>query len=132
MLKSNSKLLYKNIDAYLEAQPAWMQEALQRLRKVIIETAPKAEEHISYNMPTFKYYGALVYFAAFKNHCSFFPGGGNIMEIFKEELKDFITSKGTIQFTQEKQIPKKLIQRIVKERIKQNEERQALKNKKTK
>ena len=59
MLKSNPKLLYKNIDAYLEAQPAWMQEALQRLRKVIIETAPKAEEHISYNMPTFKYYGAL-------------------------------------------------------------------------
>ena len=54
------------------------------------------------------------------------------MEIFKEELKDFITSKGTIQFTQEKQIPKKLIQRIVKERIKQNEERQALKKKKTK
>ena len=107
-----------DIDSYLEQQPENVRAVLEKLRQTIKSVAPEAEEVISYNIPSFKYHGMLVHFAAFKNHCSFFPGG--IVENFKEELKDFKISKGTIQFTIEKPIPASLVKKIVKERMKQN------------
>ena len=130
MQKSNTKIIYKDVDSYIESHPSAVQDALQRLRSIIKETAPKAEETISYGMPSFKYMGALVYFAAFKNHCSFFPGGGSIIEMFSDELKNFVTSKGTIQFTIDKPLPKNLVRKIVRERMMQNELKYALKKKK--
>ncbi len=106
------------IDEYLKGVPAPMRSALQDLRATIAKAAPKAEEAISYSMPAFKYKGrVLVYFAAFKNHCSFFPASGRILETFKAELDGFRTSKGTLQFTPDKPIPKRTLQKIVKARM---------------
>jgi uncharacterized protein YdhG (YjbR/CyaY superfamily) len=117
------KIDFKDIDTYLEIQPADVSTALNRIRKIVHDTVPEAQECISYGMPSFKYHGSLVYFAAFKDHCSFFPGGGDIMEMFKEDLKDFKTSKGTIQFTLDKPIPASLLKKIIRVRKLQNEEK---------
>lgn len=117
---------FTSVDQYMKVLPANVRTALEKLRTQIKAAAPKAEEGISYGMPAYKYKGALVYFAAFKNHCSFFPGSSSILAN-KEGLKDFKISKGTIQFTPEKPIPAALIKSIVKERVLQNETRAALK-----
>jgi uncharacterized protein YdhG (YjbR/CyaY superfamily) len=73
-------------------------------------------------MPTFKYKGSLLWFAAFSNHCSLFPGS-SVMEAFKNELKGFHTSKGTIRFPVDKPLPAALVKKLVKARIAQNEHR---------
>jgi uncharacterized protein YdhG (YjbR/CyaY superfamily) len=110
----------KDVDTYLLDLPENVRLVLEELRQTIRQTAPNAEELISYGMPGYKYHGMLVYFAAFKNHCSFFPGSATMgkMEI---DLKPYKTSKGTIQFTIDKPLPTELVERIVKERMIENE-----------
>lgn len=108
------------VEEYLKALPEKERMVLSELRKTIKATAPKADEVIGYGMPGYKYHGMLVYFAAFKNHCSFFPGS-SMLEQFGEAVKKYKTSKGTLQFTVDKPIPATLIKKIVKERMKQNE-----------
>jgi len=93
--------------------------ALEKLRQTIKGIVPEAEEVISYGMPMFKYRGMLVGFTAFKNHCRFFHS--SVVEHFKNELKDFKTAKGNIQFTIDKPIPEKLIEKIVLFRMGENE-----------
>jgi uncharacterized protein YdhG (YjbR/CyaY superfamily) len=114
------KTTEKNIDNYLTALEPKVAASLQRLRKTIKETAPEAEEVISYNMPAFKYHGMLVYFAAFKNHCSLFGGNAAIVKEMKPLLKNFVTTKSSIHFTPEKPLPIVLIIKIVKPRMKEN------------
>ena len=111
-----------NIDEYLATISDEHRVALEKLRKQIRAAAPKAEECISYQVPTFRQNGVLVSFAAFKDHSSFFPGAAPI-EAHKDELKNFQLSKGTIRFQPDKPIPAALIRTIVKERIAQNERR---------
>jgi uncharacterized protein YdhG (YjbR/CyaY superfamily) len=115
-----------SVDEYLKTLPADVRATLEKLRAQIKVAAPKAEEGISYGMPAYKHKGPLVYFCAFKNHCSFFPGSSSILAN-REELSDFKISKGTIQFTPEHPIPASLIKSIVKERVLENETRAALK-----
>lgn len=110
----------KTIDDYLSRLPEGVRTSLENLRKTIKSAAPKAEEVISYGMPAFKLHGMLVYFAAFKNHCSFFPGSASIAKL-KNELKPYQTSKGTIQFTIDKPLPVTLVRKIVKARVEENE-----------
>ncbi len=108
----------KSIDHYLADLPVEVRVALEKLRYTILSTAPGAVELISYGMPAFKLDGyMLVGFAAFKKHCSLFPWNGHTVEQFKEELKNYTTSKGTIQFTLEKPLPVALVKKIVKTRI---------------
>lgn len=115
------KLPAKSIDHYLADKPEEIRILLEKLRHTILLTAPGAVEVISYGMPAFKLDGRLlVGFAAFKNHCSFFPWNGHTVDDFKEELKNYHTSKGTIQFTVEKPLPLTLIKKIVKARVQEN------------
>ncbi|MBC7861612.1 MAG: DUF1801 domain-containing protein [Bacteroidia bacterium] len=97
-----------------------VQIVLEKLRHTIRTTAPAAEELISYGMPAYKLHGMLVYFAAFKNHCSFFPGNSSLVKELQDELKPYKTAKGTIQFTVEKPLPASLVKKIVKLRMKEN------------
>lgn len=117
----------KDIDSYIALAPEKMQPLLKKLRKTIRKAAPKAEELISYGMPAFKYHGMLVYFAGFKNHCSFFPGNAGLIKEMKAELKDFKTSTGTIQFTIGNPLPAALVTKMVKARLKQNLEKEKAK-----
>jgi uncharacterized protein YdhG (YjbR/CyaY superfamily) len=115
----------KNVDEYLARVPEPARSTLNRIRAVIRSAVPPdATEVISYRIPTFKYKGSsLLGFAAFSNHCSLFPMSLAVMETFKNELKGFDTSKGTIHFPVDKPLPAGLVKRIVKARILENEHR---------
>ena len=111
----------RTVDEYLEGVPEPARTTLKKIRTVIRSVAPpEATEGISYGMPTFKYKGMLASFAAFSDHCSLFPGAGPTIE-FKNELKNFQTSKGTIRFAPNKPLPAALLKRLVKARIAENE-----------
>lgn len=110
----------ETVDEYLADLPEKERAVLSNIRKTIKATAPKADEVIGYGMPGYKYHGMLVYFAAFKNHLSFFTGT-SMLEKFEKEVKPYKTSKGTLQFTVDKPIPTSLIKKIVIQRMKQNE-----------
>jgi uncharacterized protein YdhG (YjbR/CyaY superfamily) len=110
---------FKTIDEYIATFPNNVQGILQELRQVIRDSAPEAEEVISYQIPAFKLNGILVWFAAFKNHIGFYPKSSAI-EAFKKELSGYEVSKGTIRFPLDKPVPFELIRKIVKHRIKEN------------
>lgn len=120
-----------SIDQHIAEFPRETQQLLELLRMTILQAAPKAEEVISYNMPAFKYNGILVWFSGYKNHIGFYPSSSPI-EIFKNDLKKYKTSKGAIQFPLDKALPLKLITKIVKLRIKQNLEKMEAKKQKKK
>jgi len=117
------------VDEYLAALPDEVRATLEKIRKAIKAAAPKATEGISYQMPMYKHHGMLIGFAAFKNHCSIFPGPGTI-ERHKDELKGYETSKGTVRFPIGKPLPATLIKKLVKERIAENEAKMKQKAKK--
>ncbi|MFC0774683.1 iron chaperone [Terrimonas alba] len=112
----------KTVDEYLEMVPADMKSMLEKLRQTIIKAAPKAEEIISYQIPTYKYLGPLVHFAAFKDHCSLVVINKIILKTLEKELQLYKTTGTTIHFTPAKPLPASLVQKIVKIRIKDNEE----------
>lgn len=98
-----------------EAQPK-----LKELRALIKKLAPRAEETISYRMPVFKLNGKdLAGFAGYKKHVGFYPMGGTFLENYKEELKEYKTSKGAVQFPLSDPLPIKLITKIVKNKMKE-------------
>ncbi|HXN25053.1 MAG TPA: DUF1801 domain-containing protein [Candidatus Dormibacteraeota bacterium] len=111
----------KNVDAYLAGVPEPARSTLNKIRAAIRSAVPPgATETISYGIPAFKYKGVLMWFAAFSNHCSLFPTA-SVVEAFKNELKGFSTSKGTIQFPTDKPLPTALVKKLVEARIAQNE-----------
>ena len=117
---------FTTVDEYFAAFPAEAKSLLKQMRKIIREAAPQAEELISYNMPAFKQGGALVYYAAYKNHIGFYPTPGAI-EAFKDELSVYKGAKGSVQFPLDKPLPLELISRIVKFRVETNLKKAALK-----
>ena len=112
-----------DVDRYLATLAPESRSALERLRQIILAVAPDAIESISYGVPTFKLDNRmLVSYAGFKNHCSFFPGAGPI-ELHRNELKKFPTSKGTVRFTPDRVLPPSLVKKLVKTRVRLNEKR---------
>jgi uncharacterized protein YdhG (YjbR/CyaY superfamily) len=99
--------------------PENIRSILNELRNVIKNSAPDAVEKISWQMPTFVLHGNLVHFAVHKNHIGFYPAPSGI-EAFSDELKNYKTSKGAIQFPLDKPMPFELIGRIVKYRAAEN------------
>ncbi|WP_276360333.1 DUF1801 domain-containing protein [Daejeonella sp. H1SJ63] len=108
-----------NIDQYIALYPDNVQKILQKIRMVISETAPEAQETISYQIPTFKLNGNLVHFAAFKNHIGFYPGSGAI-EVFRDQLSAYPVSKGTVRFPVSDELPYDLIREITSFRANEN------------
>ncbi len=107
------------IDEYIQTFPEEVRKKLQEIRQVIKENAQEAEEKISYGMPTFYLKGNLVHFAAYSGHIGFYPAPSGI-EAFKDELSEYKTSKGAIQFPIDKDIPLDLIKKIVQFRVLEN------------
>jgi len=114
------------VEAYLARVPEPHRSTLEKVRAMIRAAAPAdAEECISYRMPAFRYKGALVAYAAFKKHCSFFPMGSSALEEFADEVAAYRTAKGTLQFAPDKPLPAALVKKMVKARVRQNEEKAA-------
>ena len=116
----------KNVEEYLARVPDPARSTLNRLRAAIRSVVPReTTETISYRIPAFKHKQVLVWFAAFSNHCSFFPTA-SVIEAFRNELKGFSTSKGTIHFPTDKPLPTALVKKLVKARLAQIESKKRL------
>ena len=116
----------KDVDKYLAAVSEPARSTLNTIRATIRSAVPpEATEGISYGIPVFKYKGALVWFAAFSKHCSFFPGSLAAIAASKNELKDYQTSKGTIRFPVDKPLPAALVKKMVKARMAQIESKKS-------
>src|SRR6185369_11689092 len=115
----------KDIDEYIADFPVDVQLLLQKVRKAIRKAAPKAEEAIKYQMPTFVLNGNLIHFAGYKNHIGIYPGSKPIEE-FKDELSRYETSKGTVRLPLDKPIPSGLITRITRFCVQRNLARKEL------
>jgi uncharacterized protein YdhG (YjbR/CyaY superfamily) len=114
----------KTIDEYLAGVDADHRDALQKLRETIHTVAPTAEECISYGIPAFRLNGrSLVFFGAWANHCAFYPGSSNTLKKFRNELRNFQTSKGTLRFSPDKLMPVALVKKLLKARIAENNAR---------
>jgi uncharacterized protein YdhG (YjbR/CyaY superfamily) len=110
-----------SVEDYLAALPEESRVALEKLRKTIMAAAPEATETISYQMPAFEDHGRLlVSYAAFKDHCSFFPMSMKVIETYREELEPYHNGKGTIHFHADKPLPDELVKKLVKARIEEN------------
>jgi uncharacterized protein YdhG (YjbR/CyaY superfamily) len=122
---------FEDIDSYIASFSIDVQAALEQVRTAIKTSAPKAEEVISYNMPAYKYFGMLVYFAGYKNHIGFYslPSGHRA---FEKELSIYKQGKGSVQFPLDKPLPLALIKKMVKFRVKENLEKAKAKTLKTK
>jgi len=112
---------FASVADYLKAVPPAQRAALKTLRQTIRAAAPKATELISYGIPAFKHHGMLVYYAAFKDHCSLFGVGTSLMKTHQKALGPYKMSKGTIQFTVDKALPTALVRKLIKARVAQNE-----------
>jgi len=109
----------KTVDEYLAGVSSDDARAtLTALRALMLDIVPEAEEVISYGIPTYKLHGFVASFAAFKNHCSFFPG--HTVADFADELKGYKTAKGTIRFPPDKPLPESLVRSMVKARVAEN------------
>jgi uncharacterized protein YdhG (YjbR/CyaY superfamily) len=114
-----------SIDEYIAGFSPEIQVLLQQVRATVRSAAPKAEERISYRMPAYFQNGVIVYFAAFKNHIGVFPPVRD--ERLKIALQPYAGPKGNLQFPLAEAIPYALIRRVVKARLRENEERQRAK-----
>lgn len=112
-------LKFKTVDEYIDALPPSTKKIMKELRKVIKQAAPKAEEKISYSIPSFQFHGALVFFAAWKEHVSVYPKS-TLAEKAIPELANYEGGKGTVQFPLDKPIPYTLVKKFVKFRVEEN------------
>ncbi|SRR5258706_9840619 len=111
----------QSVDEYIAGAPEEMQGRLNELRKLIKSLAPASEEKISYGMPYYGYKGRLVYFAYTKNHIGLYALFPDEQEL-KNDLKGYSTSKGTIRFPLNEELPLGLIKKLIKSKMKRNQE----------
>jgi uncharacterized protein YdhG (YjbR/CyaY superfamily) len=114
------------VDEYIHSLTDDIKPILQKLRETIKKAAPKSEEFISYQIPAYKFHGMIAWFRASKNHYGLYPYAETI-DAFKDKLKAYELSKGTIKFPYDKSVPVKLITEIIKYKVNSNFEKEELK-----
>ncbi len=110
----------KEVDAFIAKYPPDVQQILQKIRGIIREVAPEANETINYGIPTFTLNGNLVHYSAFANHIGFYPTPSGI-EKFKSELSKYEGAKGSVKFPLDQPIPYELIRKITEFRVKEQQ-----------
>jgi uncharacterized protein YdhG (YjbR/CyaY superfamily) len=114
---TQSKVKAKTVNEYLAQTPEPARSTLNKIRATIRAAVPAdADELISYGIPAFKWKKMVVWYAAFADHCSLFPTA-SVIEMFKDELKGYRVSKGTIHFAVDKALPAALVKKMVKARL---------------
>jgi uncharacterized protein YdhG (YjbR/CyaY superfamily) len=110
----------RDVDEYLAALDEPKRRTLERLRTTILEIVPEAEQCISYGMPAFRLDGKVVAgFAAFKNHLSYLPHSGSVLPELADDLVGYTASKGALQFSVDKPLPKALVKKLIAVRQRQ-------------
>jgi uncharacterized protein YdhG (YjbR/CyaY superfamily) len=129
-VRVRQRMPYRDIDEYIAAYPAEVQEILQKIRALIRTAVPAAGEKISYGIPTFTLNGNLIHFAAFKHHIGMYPpvAGDDKLDA---ALARYRGEKGNLRFPLDEPIPYNLIRRVVKARVHEQSARSAAKAKRT-
>lgn len=110
----------EEIDRYLAALDEPKRGTLEALRRSILEVVPEAEQGISYGMPAFKVEGKTVAgFAAFKQHLSYLPHSGSVLGTLSDDVAAYETSKGSLRFAVDKPLPKRLVKKLVRTRMRE-------------
>ena len=100
----------QEVDEYLHAVEGPQRDTLEALRRTILEFVPDAEQVISYRVPAFRVGGQIVAgFAAFKNHLSYLPFSGSVLDLLPEELEGYTTTKSALHFSVDRPLPKTLV-----------------------
>jgi len=120
----NSSDIPSTIDDYISACDPAVQSVLQKIRALVHEVAPEAEERISYRMPAFFQEGVLIYFAAFKEHIGIYPPVSGDEKLLAA-LVMYAGPKGNLKFPLDQKLPYALIKRVVKQRLQENREKAA-------
>ncbi len=108
------------VDAYLTALEEPKRSTLHQLREIILEFVPDAEQCISYAMPGFRVRGKMVAgFAAFRDHLSYFPHSGSVIPELGDDVAQYRTSKGALQFLVDSVLPKGLVEKLLAVRMRQ-------------
>jgi uncharacterized protein YdhG (YjbR/CyaY superfamily) len=119
-----AKAAFDSVDEYIARQGEDAQTVLRRVRGIIRKALPRAEEVISYQIPTYKMHGTyVVYFAGWKTHYSLYPASDRLVAAFQDGLRPYAVSKGTIRFPLKGPVPVKLIEGIVRFLAKESFER---------
>ena len=124
-MTSKYKMRNKSIDAYIGSQPVAARKMLKHIRSIIRSVVPDAEEVISYQVPSYKYHGMLVGLGVHKNGCSLYTMNARILGPLSKELNDLTYSRSTIHFNPQRPLPVAFIKKLVRQRMKENEERAA-------
>ena len=110
----------KEIDDYLANLDEPKRTTLQKLRQTIQSIIPEAEQGMSYGMPAFRLDGKVIAgFAAFKNHLSYLPHSGSVLPEIADDVADYVTSKGALQFSIDNALPKALVRKLIGVRLKE-------------
>ena len=105
------------VDEYIIRFPLDIQEKLTILRETVKRLIPDCEETIKYGIPTFTLKNKnIIHFAGYNKHIGLYPTP-TLIELFEDDLKGYKVSKGTIQFSLEKELPIDLIEKIIKSRV---------------
>lgn len=131
MRNRSAKVDQDEVGAFIAAQKPSARAILAKLRAVVRKAAPKATERISYRMPAFFQDGALIYFAAFKNHIGIYPPVRTADPVLQKRLAKYAGPKGNLRFRLDAPIPFRLITKIVRARLSANQEKAAARKKKT-
>ena len=115
---------FESVSEYIAAQPKPAQRALKQVRDIFRKALPEAEEQISYQIPTYKQDGRpIVYFAGFKSHYSVYPVTEELTAKLGKQIERYKEGRGTLRFPLDEPVPVKLLQRVAKLRVAENEAR---------
>ena len=107
----------QDVDDYLAAVPEPQKSTLEGLRATLAALLPHAEQGIAYGVPCFKVGGkGVAGFGFYKNHCTYFPMSGSITAELADDLVQYVTAKGSIQFPTDEPLPDALVSRLVEAR----------------
>jgi uncharacterized protein YdhG (YjbR/CyaY superfamily) len=108
----------EQVDSYLRDLEEPKRTTLQELRRTILEIVPEAEEVISYRVPAFRLHGTVIAgFAAFKNHLSYLPFSGSVLDRLADELDGYTMTKSSLHFPVDRPLPKALVEKLVAVRL---------------
>jgi uncharacterized protein YdhG (YjbR/CyaY superfamily) len=106
------------VDEYIASLEEPKRGSLQTVRRTILEIVPEAEQVISYGVPAFRLRGQTIAgFAAFKNHLSYLPFSGSVLEQLGRELGGYKMTKSSLHFPTDSPLPKALVERLIEIRL---------------
>jgi uncharacterized protein YdhG (YjbR/CyaY superfamily) len=108
----------REVDEYLRGVEEPKRGTLEALRRTILEILPEAEQVISYRVPAFRVRGEIVAgFAAFRDHLSYLPFSGSVLDQLADELEGYTMTKGSLHFPIDQSLPKPLVEKLIATRL---------------